>query len=122
MEERRKRLAAYFDDQTARCAQRRQALLADDRGDEANFEKIRANVFDIFRTVLDVSCRACGDDPAAVGRFFLARVEQIPANWRDSYAAAEQHGDAAKMHVERVKLDAAEEIGAAFRRIWEGAV
>ena len=42
----------YFDEQIAACAARSQALLADDRTDESNFEKIRANVYDIFRTML----------------------------------------------------------------------
>ena len=34
------------------CGRRSQTLRVDDRADEAAFEKIRANVYDIFRTVL----------------------------------------------------------------------
>ena len=51
-------LDRWFEERIALCAQRRQALLADDRGDEATFEKVRANVYDIFRTVLSAAGKA----------------------------------------------------------------
>ncbi len=57
---------SYFDEQIAACAARSQALLADDRTDESNFEKIRANVYDIFRTMLSVAVAAGKGDANAV--------------------------------------------------------
>ena len=48
----------------------RQTLRADDRADEAAFEKIRANVYDSFRTVLSVAEKTCGDEEDAVHDFF----------------------------------------------------
>ena len=72
-------LDRWFEEQIALCGQRRQALLADDRADEATFEKIRANVYDIFRTVLSVAARTCGEKDAA-GRFFRQRMESIPTS------------------------------------------
>ena len=59
-------LNGYFEEQIRLCAERREALLADERGDEANFEKVRSNVFDIFRTVLSVAERQGKGDPEAV--------------------------------------------------------
>ena len=63
-------LDRWFEEQIALCGQRRQALLADDRADEATFEKIRANVYDIFRTVLSVALlpAADGEHPLRLGR------------------------------------------------------
>lgn len=48
----------WLEEKIRRCGRRSQTLRADDRADEAAFEKIRANVYDIFRTVfrLPKSC------------------------------------------------------------------
>ena len=58
-------LDRWLAERIALCGQRGQALRADDRGNEAAFEKIRANVYDIFRTVLSVAERNCGDGAVA---------------------------------------------------------
>lgn len=122
MNEAIKRMNAYFAAQTARCAQREKALLADDRGDEANFEKIQANVYDIFRTILSVAQQESGGDEAAARRFFAAKLKTIPANWYAAYTQAESHGDAVRAQIERVKLDALREIEAQFAAEWEETV
>lgn len=108
------RMDAYFDEQTALCAQREQALRADGRDDEASFERIRANVFDIFRTMLFVARQVSGGEEAAARRFFAEKLETIPANWRAALARAEEHGDAVRAQIERVKLGALKEIEAQF--------
>ncbi len=99
----------------ARCEE----LQRDDRRDEANFEKIAGNVYDIFRTVLSAAEKPCGGQEAAVADFFRKRLEQIPGSWQAAYQQAEAHGDTKKMHIERIKLDAVAEIWAEFNRIWE---
>lgn len=118
MEQKLEQLNAWFGQQIAACAERQNALLADDRADEATFEKIRANVYDIFRTVLSAAAKANRGDAGAVGRFFLSRAEQIPESWAASYETAQTRGDAEAMQIERVKLDAAREIKAAFTEVW----
>ena len=101
---------AYFDEQIALCNRRSEELFADSRGDEAVFEKVRANVFDIFRTVLSAAEKSCKGDAEAAARFFLLKLEQIPSNWVESYEKAKQHNDAAKMRTEEIKLDALRQI------------
>lgn len=118
MNETCKRLYAYFDAQTALCAQQEQALLADGRSDEASFEKIRANVFGIFCAVLSAGEKAAGGDEAALRRFFSERLVSIPANWRAALSLAEEHDDAVHAQVERVKLDALRAIEAQFAAEW----
>ena len=113
-------LDRWFEEQIALCGQRRQALLADDRADEATFEKIHANVYDIFRTVLSVAARTCGEKDAA-GRFFRQRMESIPSGWAASCEKARQHDDAVRLRLEQVKLDTAAEIRRQFEEVWEGA-
>ena len=96
-------------------------MLADDRGDEAVFEKVRANVYDIFRTILSVAVKTCDGVEEAVRRFFLQRAEQIPSGWAASYEKAKQHDDPVKMQIEQIKLDTVGEIKEYFVRVWEGA-
>ena len=110
-------LDRWFEERIALCAQRRQALLADDRGAEATFEKVRANVYDIFRTVLSAAGKASEGEEAA-GRFFLRRLESIPSGWKASYEKARAHDDPVKLLIERIKLDAVREIQEEFLRVW----
>lgn len=114
------RLNGYFDDKIAMCVQRDRELSAEDRKDEANFEKVQANVYDIFRTVLAAAANTCAGDPEAMQRFFLQKAEKIPSNWAAAYHKAEQHHDTVRMRIEQIKLETAEEIRNAFAEIWEG--
>ena len=111
--------AAYFDDSIACCDEQEKALIADERKDEAVFEKIRANVYNIFRTILGVAVDTCGEDTEKIRDFFLYRIDHIPASWSAAYETAKQHNDAAKVQIEEIKLAVVQEIRAEFTKIWE---
>lgn len=93
-------LHAFLTEQAAACKRSAAALTADDRCDEAVFEKIRANVYEIFASVLAAAQKTA--DPAA---FFRARLADIPASWEAALEKARSHGDEARAHTETVKLD-----------------
>ena len=101
MSEQQRKLDTYLDEQIKACKQRGKLLAEDDRADEGNFEKIRANVYEIFKTILSVAERVCGNDNLAQKRFFLQKTEQIPANWMTSYENAKQHNDVETMYIEK---------------------
>ena len=103
------------------CNQRNKKLLDDERTDEATFEKVKANVYDIFRTILSVAVKTSKGDPDAVRRFFVQKTEQIPSSWVTAYDKAEQHNDTVKMRLEQIKLDTIGEIRENFAKTWEGA-
>ena len=109
----------YLNEQIAACKQHSKLLTADDRMDEGNFEKVRANVYEIFKTILSVAERTCGKDDLAKRRFLLQKAEQIPTSWMSSYEKAKQHGDVVKMHIESIKLDTIREIKDMCMQIWE---
>ena len=92
-----------------------------DRADEAAFEKIRANVHDIFRTVLSVAEKTCGDEKDAVRDFFARRAQTIPAGWAAAYEKAKEHHDPVRLQIEKLKLDTVGEVRTQFKKIWEGA-
>lgn len=118
MEEKQMEFAAWLDKQIAACGKRQEELLADDCADESVFEKVKANIYDIFRTIFSVALRIGNGDADAANRFFLLKMEEIPSNWRLSHDRAKQHDDVHKMQTEEMKLDTVREIRAAFERIW----
>ena len=120
MKQKIENMTAYFDAAIARCAGQEKALLADDRKDEAVFEKIRGNVYGIFRTILGVAVQNCGEDETKVRDFFMKQINHIPGGWKSTYEAAKQHNDAAKVQIEEIKLAVVQEIRAEFTKIWEG--
>lgn len=119
MNEKEEEFTAWLGSQIAACEKRREKLLADDRSDESDFEKIKANIYDIFRTVFTAALKTNNNDADAAKRFFLLKTEEIPANWRAAYDRAKQHDDAHKMQTESIKLETAQKIKTAFERIWE---
>ena len=96
----------YFDVQIAACRKREAALTADDRKDEAVFETIKANVYDIFRTVWNLDR---GDE------FFREKLNTIPKSWQTALEKAREHGDTAAATLETIKLETAKEI----QQAWE---
>ena len=118
MEQKVSELNSYFAERISRCEQRNQELLADERKDEAIFEKVKANIYDIFRTWLSVAVRIHKGDADAVKSFFIQRAEQIPASWEAAYEKAKEHGDTVRMQTEQVKLDVVREARAKFDEIW----
>ena len=111
----------WFDEKTAMCSKRNQELNEDGRADEAIFEKVKANIYDVFRTVLSVAVKTGNGDEDAVKDFFVQRAEQIPAGWAAALEKAREHNDIARMQTEQIKLDTIHEIRDEFARIWEGA-
>lgn len=120
MKQKIENMTAYLDAAIARCAEREKALIADERKDEAIFEKIRANVYNIYRTILGVAAQNCGGDEGRVREFFMKQIDHIPASWRATYETAKQHNDTAKVQIEEIKLAVVQEIKTEFTKIWEG--
>lgn len=112
-------LNSYFDKQISLCKQCNKNLLTDERMDEANFEKVKANVYDIFCTIFSVAVKNSKGDFEAIKRFFILKIEQIPSNWVIAYNTAKQHDDTVKMQIEQIKLDTVSEIKQMFITIWE---
>lgn len=118
MEQKLSRMKGYLEEGVAQCAQARARLMAEDRGDEANFQAIQGNVYGIFSTVFKVAVEQNPDDLQRVEEFFLKKLEEIPAHWVEAREKAEARGDEVAAHLERLKLAAAEDVGCTFRAIW----
>ena len=83
-------------------------LRAQNKGDEAVFCTVRANVYDICATVCSVHMQR--NDPAAA-EALLARFQK---EWGAALEAAKRQDDAKKICVEETKLEALADVTARF--------
>ena len=103
-------ITTYFEEKIAACRAAVAALNADNRADEAIFEKISMNVYGIFQSVYNAGEQVCGGNQAKRLDFLRVRLERILSEWEAACENAMLHGDSEKMHIERLKLDAVSEI------------
>ncbi len=121
MDQKVTKMNLWFEEKIALCGKRSQELNDDGRADEAVFEKVKANIYDVFRTVLSVAVKTGNGDANAVRNFFVQRAEQIPAGWSSALEKAREHQDIIRMQTEQIKLDTIDEIRKEFTKVWEGA-
>ena len=97
----------------------------DDRKDDADLEKIKINIYQIFRTLFLSDIRQlegknlAGIEDIAIYGGFLQRFETIPANWRISLDKAIEHGDTTKQVIEEQKLEVANELKERFLTMFD---
>lgn len=115
-------MTKWFEEKISECERRKNELSGDCREDEAVFEKIKANVYDIFKTMLDVGAKISGGDEEKLKAFFISKTKTIPQNWFVSLENAQKHGDEEKAQTEIVKIEALEEIIAQFKSTAEGTI
>lgn len=105
----------YLSEQETALRKEAAAMAADFRVDEGNFLKIRANVFSIFKAVLETAVKIKGRNGAALD-FFATKLRDIPSSWRSALSAADAADTAL---VEKLKLESVAEIESAFAQRME---
>ena len=91
------------------------SLLADGRKDDANFAKVRTNIYDVCRTV----SQALINRPGAGTEAIRAQLERVRTEWGIALEKAKQHDNISGIAVEETKLAALEDIIAHFREASE---
>ncbi len=94
-------------------------LINDNRNDEANHEKVKTNVYQIFKTVFQTITKQKTLEQEDIKKLFLEKTETIPANWKTSLESAKTFQDVEKILIEEIKLQTLEEIRNTFLKIWE---
>ena len=89
------------------------ALTADGRKDDANFAKVRTNIYDVCRTV----SRTLADRPGAEIDTIAVQLERFRTTWGAALEKAKQHDDVSGIAVEETKLAALEDVIAHFREV-----
>ena len=90
-------------------------LQADGRTDDANFAKVRTNIYDICRTISQTLINRPGAGTGAV----RAQLERFRAEWSAALEKAKQHDNINGIAVEEMKLAALDDIIAHFQEVTE---
>ena len=101
-----KQFVAYLDEKVESYRQESRRLVADDRRDEGNLAKIKANVYGICKSVFQVQ----GKEKAQVV------LTGLRGEWETSLAAAREHDDVKKAAIEEIKLETLMEIRAKLEK------
>ena len=100
----------YIDTSIAACAKKERALIAENRKDEANMERIKSNVYGIAKSLYQVTEALAEKHGEEHGTMFVDKFKAVMAPWKMSLEAAKKHNDGEKECVEMIKLSTAEEI------------
>ena len=91
-------------------------LTKDDRMDEANLEKIKYNIYDIFQKMFQRSKTIAKSEEEFI-EMYLTFHQKIPNNWKSNYKHAKEEGSI-DMYIEEIKLETANKIEQLFRNLW----
>lgn len=111
-----KQFTDYIENAIKEAQAKERELVAADRKDEANLERIRANVFDICSTVLRALSKAKSKEE--LEKEYLNRMEAITKNWHSSYEKAKEHNDVTKILIEETKLAVWQEVREKFQSLY----
>lgn len=106
----------FIDERIAEYKCISERLLAEDRKEEADLELVKANIFELFRTIFIVDTRQLeGKDLSGLNDIdlyadYLLRFKNIPANWKIFMERAKEQNDATRLVVEETKIKVAQEL------------
>ncbi len=104
---------AYLDTRVEEGRAEIAALTAEGRNDDANFAKVRTNIYDVCRTV----SRTLMDRSGAGVNAIAAQLERFRTSWSASLEEANKHDDISAAAVEETKLAALRDVIARFREV-----
>ena len=107
----------YLDKRTSSVQENILRLISDNRRDEANFEKIRANIFQMVGTIFLASARISQEESERV-RFLSSKLTLFQETWESYLMKAKEHNDDLKILQELTRLEALAEIQNTFQKIW----
>lgn len=117
-----------IDNMMKNTTDRIELLNREERKDEVNLEKVKLNVYDIFKTMYGASekkvegaFRNASEEEKLVQfeKAYLGFFDNIPKAWYESLEKAKKHDDFEKVHIEEIKLDAMNNIKEMFIKLWK---
>ena len=99
---------AYFNNSIETANKKEQELIATERKDEANLQKIRANIYGICLTVVRVAAKENSGEELWTD--YINRLDNISKSWVESYEKAKAHHDVEKILIEETKFQVLNEV------------
>ena len=109
----------YLDAKMKETILNEQLLLSEERKDEASHEKIKMNIYQIFKTIYLSIEKSPTQTQEDIKKQFLEKLETIPNNWKIALDKAKEHQDMERILIEEVKFEIRDEIRATFMKIME---
>jgi len=109
---------AFLQAETTASQKESDRLMAENRADDANLEKVRGNIPGIFEALVKAAARGAETTEQLQERF-PKKAEQIMTTWRLHGSIARRNGDTRACVIEEIKLQKAEELLAEFAREME---
>ncbi len=94
------------------CEEKFLILKHEQKLDEANFEKIKRNVYQIFMKMFRLSQKENAQKP------FDHYLKTIPTNWEISLEEAKINGDFETEHIENIKLETRDMIKDIYHKVY----
>lgn len=107
----------YLEETIKELQKQEKELIQTNRKDEANFIRIKMNIFDISKTIYNVSAKKNGD--IALKEEYVRQLTRLPENWKVSYQKAKENGDVQKILIEETKLEMLQVIKDKFEDLGE---
>lgn len=98
----------YLNDSIETAQKKEQELISTERKDEANLQKIRANIYDICLTVFQVVSKT--KQGKELWKEYESRLDNVSKNWVESYEKAKTYNDVEKILIEETKFQVVNEV------------
>jgi len=98
----------YLNNSIEAAQKKEQELIVTERKDEANLQKIRANIYGICLTVIQVIAKEKSGEE--LWKEYISRIDNISKNWVESYEKAKLHQDVEKILIEETKFQVLSEV------------
>jgi hypothetical protein len=128
MNEIMKEYLAFINEKLTEYNRRAKTLEEESKADEATFLRIRANICDIFHTLIGATdkkvktMKVSEDELDQVfSTEYIKYFETIPASWKLRLAQADRNQDSITATIEEVKLDTADMLRNKFLSLTGGA-
>lgn len=118
MEDSMKKYSTYLEDKKIESVKLQKELIEDERSDEANLEKVRYNIYDVFSQLLQSAMKR-NSDMEQMKKTYVNYFDTIPASWKVRLEKAKEHNDVETAYVEEIKLGIANELKTVFLEFCE---
>ena len=108
-----KEFIEYLTSQIDACGNDIKKMEEDGRNDDANFAKVRQNIYDVCRTVTN----ALMNRPGAGADAVKSQLERFSQTWGSALDKAREHGDERNIVVEETKMEALADVIAHFPEV-----
>ena len=98
----------YLNNAIETANKKEQELIATERKDEANLQKIRANIYGICLTVVQVVAKEKSGEELWTD--YRNRLDNISKSWVESYEKAKAHQNVEKILIEETKFQVLNEV------------